>query len=240
VSERSEEGPPPLKTKRISSARETDRHFQRETSKLEQIDYRWHIIKRPIVTVGGELTLQTLDLIWDEELGFYEAPFQVKANCGMLMIDDFGRQRVHPKDLLNRWIYPLEKQVDFLTLHTGKKFAIPFIQLLVFATNLDPASLVDEAFLRRIKYRIKIEPPNESQFREIFKMVCAQKRVPYNESVINYLIERYYTSMGREFRACHPRDIIELIIDNARYRSSAPVLTPEVLDAVCRDFFVDL
>src|SRR5437879_1853403 len=137
-----------------------------------RFDHRWVVSKRPIVMTGGELTLETLDLIYDETSKFYEAPFQMKANGGIFMVDDFGRQRVTPKDLLNRWIVPLEKRVDYLTLHTGKKIEIPFDMLIIFSTNLDPADLVDEAFLRRIRYKIGIDAPSVEQYDEIFKRIC--------------------------------------------------------------------
>src|SRR5438874_2239397 len=141
-----------------------------------RFDHRWVVSKRPIVMTGGELTLETLDLIYDETSKFYEAPFQMKANGGIFMVDDFGRQRVSPKDLLNRWIVPLEKRVDYLTLHTGKKIEIPFDMLIIFSTNLDPADLVDEAFLRRIRYKIGIEAPSVEQYDEIFKRICTRRR----------------------------------------------------------------
>ena len=172
------------------------------------MDNRWQLCRRPAVVVGGELTLETLDLIYSETARFYEAPFQVKANGGMLLIDDFGRQKVHPTDLLNRWIVPLEKRVDFLTLHTGKKFEIPFDQLVVFSTNLDPKELVDEAFLRRIKYKIEVGNPDEESFREIFRRVCEAAGIPYVEQAVTYLFEHYYKPRNMELRACHPRDLV--------------------------------
>src|SRR5262249_13113613 len=154
-----------------------------------EMDARWSLCRRPAVVVGGELTLGTLDLIYSETSRFYEAPFQVKANGGMLLIDDFGRQKVHTTDLLNRWIVTLEKRIDFLTLHTGKKFEIPFDQLIVFSTNLDPKELVDEAFLRRIKYKIEVPNPDEDSYREIFRRVCDAAGIAYNENAVTYLLE---------------------------------------------------
>jgi predicted ATPase with chaperone activity len=205
-----------------------------------EFDRRWQLCRRPAVIVGGELTLETLDLVYSDTARFYEAPFQVKANGGMLLIDDFGRQKVHPTDLLNRWIVPLEKRVDFLTLHTGKKFEIPFDQLVVFSTNLDPKELVDEAFLRRIKYKIEVGNPSEAQFREIFKRLCEASRIPYVDQAVTYLLEKYYKPRGMSLRACHPRDIIGLIKDSARYRQMPPALSKELLDHACGVFFVDL
>jgi predicted ATPase with chaperone activity len=205
-----------------------------------EMDKRWSLCERPSVVVGGELTLETLDLIYSDTARFYEAPFQVKANGGMLLIDDFGRQKVHPTDLLNRWIVPLEKRIDFLTLHTGKKFEIPFDQLVVFSTNLDPKELVDEAFLRRIKYKIEVGNPSEQHYRAIFKRVCDSAQVPYVDQAVSYLLEHYYKPRGKELRACHPRDIVNLIRDSARYRQAPPSLSRDLIDQACDVFFVDL
>ncbi len=205
-----------------------------------EMDARWQLCRRPSVIVGGELTLETLDLIYSETARFYEAPFQVKANGGMLLIDDFGRQKVHPTDLLNRWIVPLEKRIDFLTLHTGKKFEIPFDQLIVFSTNLDPKELVDEAFLRRIKYKIEVGNPDEKSYREIFRRVCEAAGIPYVDQAVTYLMQQYYTPRNMELRACHPRDLVQLIKDTARYRQIAPALSRELLDQAVTVFLVDL
>jgi predicted ATPase with chaperone activity len=205
-----------------------------------EMDNRWQLCRRPAVIVGGELTLETLDLIYSPSARFYEAPFQVKANGGMLLIDDFGRQKVHPTDLLNRWIVPLEKRIDFLTLHTGKKFEIPFEQLLVFSTNLDPKELVDEAFLRRIKYKIEVGNPSERTFREIFQRVCEAAGIPYVDQAVTYLIEGYYKPRNMQLRACHPRDLVALIKDAARYRQIPPALSKDLLDKACEVFLVNL
>jgi predicted ATPase with chaperone activity len=203
-----------------------------------EFDRRWLLSHRPSVVVGGELTLETLDLIYNEGTQFYEAPFQVKANGGMLLIDDFGRQRVHPTDLLNRWIVPLEKRIDFLTLHTGKKFEIPFDQLIIFATNLDPKELVDEAFLRRIKYKIDVKNPTEDEYRQIFRDVCKAKGIRYSDDVVAYVLQTYYRQFDMELRSCHPRDIVNLICDVARFRRLKPSLAKELVDQACRSFFV--
>jgi predicted ATPase with chaperone activity len=205
-----------------------------------EMDNRWQLAKRPAVIVGGELTLETLDLIYSDTARFYEAPFQVKANGGMLLIDDFGRQKVHPTDLLNRWIVPLEKRVDYLTLHTGKKFEIPFDQLIVFSTNLDPKELVDEAFLRRIKYKIEVGNPDEKQYREIFRRVCEASGVPYVEQAVSYLLEHTYKPRNLQLRSCHPRDLVALVKDAARYRAQAPALSRELLDMAVEVFLVDV
>jgi predicted ATPase with chaperone activity len=203
-----------------------------------EMDNRWVLCKRPSVVVGGELTLESLDLLYSETSRFYEAPFQVKANGGMLLIDDFGRQKVHPTDLLNRWIVPLEKRVDYLTLHTGKKFEIPFEQLICFSTNLDPAQLVDEAFLRRIKYKIDVPDPDEDAYRRIFQRVCESAGIPYVNQAVNYLFEHYYKARNLPLRACHPRDLIQLILDAARYRQVPPALSKELLDQAVLNYMV--
>jgi predicted ATPase with chaperone activity len=205
-----------------------------------EMDQRWQLCRRPTVVVGGELTLETLDLTYSESARFYEAPFQVKANGGMLLIDDFGRQKVHPTDLLNRWIVPLEKRTDFLTLHTGKKFEIPFDQLIVFSTNLDPMQLVDEAFLRRIKYKIEVKNPDEAAFREIFRRVCDASAIPYVDQAVTFLIENVYKPRRIDLRACHPRDLLALVRDAARYRQVAPSLSKDLLEQACQVFLVDL
>lgn len=152
-------------------------------------DPRWIKIKRPMIMVGGELTLQGLDLVYDPINKYYEAPFQVKSNGGMFLIDDFGRQLVRPRDLLNRWIVPLEKGVDFLTLSTGRKIEMPFSVLIVFSTNIDPRDLVDEAFLRRIRHKIEFGDPTYEQFRDIFKRVCSAKGVQYDEQALGVFAE---------------------------------------------------
>src|SRR5881628_2972807 len=202
-------------------------------------DHRWVISKRPIVMTGGELTLETLDLIYDETSKFYEAPFQMKANGGIFMVDDFGRQRVSPKDLLNRWIVPLEKRVDYLTLHTGKKMEIPFDMLIIFSTNLDPADLVDEAFLRRIRYKIGIEAPSVEQYEEIFRRICARKNIEYRAESMSQILAIYRTkNIG--LRSCHPRDIIEQLIDTARFLGQPPALTSQLVEMACESYFVSL
>jgi hypothetical protein len=206
----------------------------------KEIDRRWLLSKRPLVEVGGELTLETLDLVYNERRRFYEAPFQMKANGGLMILDDFGRQRVHPRDLLNRWIVPLEKRVDFLTLHTGKKFEVPFEQLIFFVTNLDPRELVDEAFLRRIKYKVEIPNPTEESYRSIFRMAATAQGIRYSDDVVTYIIDAYYKPFDRELRSCHPRDIVGLVVDIARFKRVRPALDPDLVDQACRSFFVTI
>jgi SpoVK/Ycf46/Vps4 family AAA+-type ATPase len=196
-------------------------------------------VKRPVVTVGGELTLEMLDLSFNTISKFYEAPLQLKANTGVFVVDDFGRQRIRPRDLLNRWIVPLESRVDYLTLHTGKKFEIPFDVLIVFATNLNPASLADEAFLRRIPYKIYAKNPTTDEFGRIFEMNCRRKGLAFDPVVVEYLLRRYYEPRGLELRACHPRDIVEQVMDMCRYHNRTPTITRDLLDQACTNYFVE-
>ncbi|MBU1487962.1 ATP-binding protein [bacterium] len=202
-------------------------------------DARWVLCKRPTIVVGGELTLADLDLIYVESAKFYEAPFQMKANGGLLLIDDFGRQKCSPVELLNRWIVPLEKNVDYLALATGKKITVPFDQIIVYSTNLDPGDLVDEAFLRRIQYKIEIPDPDREGFTKIFELVCNGKKVEFKKDIVDYLIETHYISKNRPFRACHPRDLLNQAIDYAHYRGLKPELTKEALDYACESYFVE-
>lgn len=203
-------------------------------------DPRWLRIRRPMIMVGGELTLDGLDLVYDNINKYYEAPFQVKANGGMFLIDDFGRQQVRPRDLLNRWIVPLEKGVDFLTLATGRKIELPFFVLIVFSTNLDPRDLVDEAFLRRIRHKIEITDPTFEQFREIFKRVCAAKGIKYDEQALAYLLKAWYIEQDRKLRSVHPRDLLNQLLDIATYLNKPPMLTKDMIDRAAASYFVNL
>ena len=203
-------------------------------------DPRWVKIRRPFIVVGGELTLEGLDLVFDDTHKFYEAPFQVKANGGILLIDDFGRQQVRPRDLLNRWIVPLENRIDFLTLHTGRKVEIPFDVLVVFSTNLPPKDLVDEAFLRRLRHKVEIGDPSYEEYREIFKRVAADKKIPYNDQGLAYLLQEYYIKRNRKLRASHPRDLCDQILDIGSYLAVEPVMSREMLDRAASAYFVDL
>jgi len=205
-----------------------------------RIDSRWVRIKRPVIMVGGELTLDGLELIYDPTNKYYEAPYQMKANGGMFLIDDFGRQQVRPHDLLNRWIVPMEKEVDFLSLHTGRKVEVPFKVLVVFSTNLPPRDLVDEAFLRRIRHKIEIMPPTFAGYREIFKRVARARGIAYDEKAVRYLLKEYYVDQKHPLRANHPRDLIDQLLDIAHYRSEVPRLTKDLLDLAADSFFVDL
>ncbi|GJQ51813.1 MAG: ATPase AAA [Anaerolineaceae bacterium] len=203
-------------------------------------DPRWVKIRRPFVVVGGELTLEGLDLVYDDINKFYEAPFQVKANGGILLIDDFGRQQVRPRDLLNRWIVPLENRVDFLTLHTGLKIEVPFDVLIVFSTNLPPRDLVDEAFLRRLRHKIEIGDPTYEEYREIFRRVAADKKVEYSDRGLAYLLQNWYIKRNRKLRASHPRDLCDQILDISSYLGTPPAMTEDMLDRAASAYFVDL
>ena len=204
-----------------------------------QIDRRWIRIRRPVAIVGGELTLEMLDLTFNPLSKLHEAPIQLKANGGVFLVDDFGRQRIRPQDLLNRWIVPLESRVDYLTLNTGRKFQVPFDVLIVFATNLDPASLADEAFLRRIPYKIAVTDPTIEEFTQIFEMNCRSRRLRFDPVIVTYLQRRHYEPAQRPMRACHPRDLLEQVDALCRYRGIEPNLTRELLDRACETYFVD-
>jgi predicted ATPase with chaperone activity len=203
-------------------------------------DPRWVKIRRPFIIVGGELTLAGLDLVFDDTNKFYEAPFQVKSNGGILLIDDFGRQLVRPRDLLNRWIVPLENRIDFLTLHTGRKIEVPFDVLVVFSTNLPPRDLVDEAFLRRLRHKIEIGDPSYEEYREIFKRVASLKGVRYDDQGLAYLLQEYYIKPNRKLRASHPRDLCDQILDISRYLGNEPVMNPDLIDRAADAYFVEL
>src|ERR1700716_3249056 len=202
-------------------------------------DRRWVRIRRPVVMVGGELTLDMLDLTFNPISKFHEAPIQLKANGGVFLVDDFGRQRIRPEDLLNRWIVPLESRWDYLTLHTGKKFQVPFDVLIVFATNLDPASLADEAFLRRIPYKIPIVDPTVEQFTRIFELNCRRRNLRFHQVMVAYLQRRHYGPYQRPLRACHRRDLLDQVSALCRYQGREPAITRALLDAACDSYFVN-
>jgi hypothetical protein len=203
-------------------------------------DPRWVKIRRPFIVVGGELSIAGLDLVYDDVHKYYEAPFHLKANGGIFLIDDFGRQQIRPRDLLNRWIVPLENRIDYLTLHTGRKIEIPFDVLVVFSTNLPPKDLVDEAFLRRLRHKIEIGDPSYEDYREIFKKVAAAKGVTYSDQGLAHLLQEWYIKKDRRLRASHPRDLCDQIIDFARYFGKEPVMSTELIDRAAESYFVEL
>jgi hypothetical protein len=209
--------------------------LEQQDSAIEH-DRRWLKIQRPLIIVGGELTLDNTDLTWSESAKFYEAPFQVKSNGGTLVIDDFGRQRVAPTDLLNRWILPLERRVDFLTLHSGKKIEVPFEQLVVFSTNLDERDLVDEAFLRRMGYRARVEPPTPAAFAEIFKRTAKARGVAIDDECLNHIINRY-AEEKRIMKGCEPRDLLKKVNDICLFEGRQLKLTTELVDLAWGNYF---
>ncbi len=199
-------------------------------------DRRWAFIERPLVVVGGELTLENADLTWSEAAKFYEAPFQMKSNGGTLVIDDFGRQRVAPQDLLNRWIVPLERRVDYLALHTGKKIEVPFEQLVVFSTNLEEKDLADQAFLRRMGYRARVEPPTPAAYSEIFKRVSYTRGIACDQSIITHVLNKYRIE-HKMMKGCEPRDLLDRITDICLFEGQKLELTPQVIDTAWRNYF---
>jgi predicted ATPase with chaperone activity len=202
-------------------------------------DPRYTKIRRPVVMTGGELTLEQLDLQYDFDSKMYQAPFQMKANGGVLIVDDFGRQRVPPRDLLNRWIVPLEKRLDYLTLHTGGKFPVPFDCLLIFATNIDPRDLVEEAFLRRIHYKIEVGSPTKAQYVTIFHRYCQKVGIRFTQRAVDYIYSNFYERYSIAPRGCHPRDLVDHVRDIAKYRDEDPLLSAELMDRACRSYFLD-
>jgi hypothetical protein len=202
-------------------------------------DLRWVPCRRPTVIVGGELTLDMLDLAYNPTLKYYNAPLQLKANNGLFIVDDLGRQQIKPQELLNRWIIPLENQQDFLSLHTGQKFVIPFDQFLIFATNLEPRTLMDEAFLRRIRSKVKVHHVEKEQFLAIFRLVCSTHQLEFDEQTVSYLMSQYYGDDQRPMNACHPRDLVEHILDYCTFNEKTPNLSKEHLDHACQVYFVD-
>jgi hypothetical protein len=201
-------------------------------------DTRWILCRRPVVIAGGEMTEEALELKFNPVTKFYEAPHQLRANNGIFIIDDFGRQKVSPRQLLNRWMYPLETRQDFCCLHTGQQFGIPFDQLIIFSTNLNPYSLADEAFLRRIRHKIFVGYVSPEQYLEIFRRVCSEHNIPFDPEIIRDMMARYYVISARPLCACHPRDLIENLVDRARFMGQPPQLTSQELDHVCQTYFV--
>jgi hypothetical protein len=199
-------------------------------------DRRWIQIQRPMIMVGGELTLENTDLAWNDNSRYYEAPFQVKSNGGTLVIDELGRQRVSSRDLLNRWIMPLEKRVDYLTLHSGKKIAVPFEQLVVFSTNLDEKEFVDEAFLRRMGYRARLELPTPAAYGEIFRRAAALRGLAVDHENVSYLLHKYGAE-SRPMKCCEPRDLLNRISDICALEGRALQVSPDLIDAAWGNYF---
>ncbi len=211
---------------------------EEELSRPGMSDRRWVVIRRPAVFAGGELSAHHLDLMLDEVHKTYEAPIQMKANGGLLVVDDFGRQRLEAVYLLNRWVIPLEQHVDYLSLHSGARFEVPFDAISLFVTNLAPAGLADDAFLRRIRYKVEVPGPDAPSFIEILKHECQRHDVAYDDAAASHFMNTYYSNGTREMRGCHPRDIVEAIADAARYQGHGRTLTPAAIDEACANYFV--
>jgi hypothetical protein len=207
---------------------------------LNHIDKRWIRIRRPTVVVGGELTMNNLEVTLNTSTGISEAPMQLKSNCGTLVIDDFGRQRMSTDELLNRWIVPLEKRYDYLNLANGKKIEVPFDQLVIFSTNLEPRDLVDDAFLRRIPYKIEVIDPTEEEFRDLFKMMAPKLGFNYDDDVVTYLLETHYRPISRRMRCCHPRDLLMQARNLCLYENREPELTKDAMDFAVENYFAVL
>jgi predicted ATPase with chaperone activity len=215
-------------------------HQRLELSVDHEQDGRWVRCRRPRMMVGGELTIEMLDLQFNSSTRFYTGPVQMKANNGILIIDDFGRQRVSPEELLNRWVVPLDRRIDFITLAGGRKIEIPFDLLVVFATNLDPAKLADEAFLRRIQTKIKIDFMAPDQFREIFRRLCVKHELDYEHALADELMRIIGQDRREPLRACYPRDILHQILWAAQYRQEKPRLDRKALEDACNNYFLAL
>jgi predicted ATPase with chaperone activity len=205
-----------------------------------KVDQRWGLFQRPAVMVGGELTMEALGLRYEPVAKFYEAPLQLKANGGMFLIDDFGRQQISPQQLLNRWIVPLESSIDFLRLQSGQTMEVPFRQLIVFSTNLDPADLVDGAFLRRIQMKVEVGGPDEKMFYQIFVAMCKVLNIAFDKDGFVHLLKKWYRDTGRPLQSVHPRDILKTIIAISEYEGLPPRMTPALLDEACESYFVDV
>lgn len=205
-----------------------------------KIDNRWVRIRRPSIIAGGELTMNNLEVTLNTSTGISEAPVQLKSNCGTLVIDDFGMQRMSTRELLSRWVVPLEKRYDYLNLANGKKIQVPFDQLIAFSTNMEPRELVDEAFLRRIPYKIEVDDPSEAEFRQLLVMMCKTLNIPYRQEPIDYLIEKHYRAAGRPFRRCQPRDLLMQIRNHCFYQGIPPELTNEHFDFSVETYFAVL
>ncbi len=213
--------------------------FQTEGKPDVKFDKRWMLFQRPAVMVGGELTMDSLDLRYEPIAKVYEAPLQMKANGGMFLIDDFGRQQISPHELLNRWIVPLESEIDFLRLQSGQTIEVPFRELIVFSTNLDPGQLVDGAFMRRIQMKVEVGGPDEKMFYQIFTGACKAYNVPFDKKSFVYLLQEWYRKSNRVMQSVHPRDIVKTVVSICEYESMTPYLSPELIDEACDSYFVD-
>ncbi|MEX0786909.1 MAG: ATP-binding protein [Dehalococcoidia bacterium] len=223
----------------VSAERRQDADYAPASSERRR-DRRWAIAKRPVVSVGGELTLQELELRYSPLSHFYIAPLQWKANSGVLIVDDFGRQMIQPQELLNRWIVPMEQGIDHLSMHTGDTIELPFDTLLIFSSNIPPGRLGDEAFFRRIRHKVETPNPTEEEYLDILRVVCKDRNVAYSDEAAQYLLSTHYRENGRERKACHPRDIADLLVDITGFYSTEPKLEPRWIDLACHSYFVDM
>ncbi len=210
---------------------------QRRLLRQDSHDPRWVKVRRPTVMVGGELTMDSLEIRHNAKANVGEAPLQMKSNGGSLLIDDFGRQRINPVELLNRWIVPLEKRYDFLTLASGKKIQVPFDQLILFSTNLEPSDLVDEAFLRRIPFKVNVPDPDEDEFRLLFELAAGAFGCTPDSAAVEHLLAAHYRTTGRAKRRCHPRDLLLQVHCYCSYNDRPMALTPENLDRAVESYF---
>jgi hypothetical protein len=218
---------------------DADREPSALTVSIERsYDRRWAKCKRPFIVSGGELTMDMLDLQYNQTSKIYEAPFQLKANNGIYLIDDFGRQRATPAEVLNRWIVPMERRVDYLSFLTGGKMTAPFDAFLVFSTNLNPADLGDEAFLRRIQYKMLLRGPAENEFTRIFEAFCTARKLPFSRDLIQRFVEKHYRRSGKPFRRCHPRDVLSHALNLVHFEKLPFALTDEILDRAFESCFL--
>ena len=208
-------------------------------SLVKNYDPRWRMYRRPFVMVGGELTMESLELRFDLLAKIYEAPLQMKANCGLFLIDDFGRQQISPTQLLNRWIVPLETEIDFFRLQTGQTFNVPFKQLIIFSTNLDPEDLVDDAFMRRIQMKVEVTSPDEKMFYQIFVSQCNSLKIPFDKASFIHLLQEWYQKKGRKLQSVHPRDILKVVAAMCEYLGEPIRLSPQLIDEACQSYFVE-
>lgn len=216
-----------------------DKHYHRSVADRRpgiERDRRWLQIQRPLIVVGGELTIENCELEWSNVFNYYVAPFQLKSNGGTLVIDDLGRQLVDQQAFLNRWIPALERRIDFLTLRSGKKIEVPFQQLVVFSTNLEEKDLLNDAFLRRIGYRASIEPPSASAYIEIFKRAAADKKIALDDENLNHVLHKY-TAERRPMRACEPRDLLNRVNDICKLKGRTLELAPDLMDLAWNNYF---
>ena len=212
---------------------------KQHTQVYGEVDPRFGLFRRPSVVVGGELKLDELDLRFDPTAKTYEAPLQMKANGGLFLIDDFGRQQARPLEMLNRWIVPLDEQVDYLRLKTGQTLVVPFRQLIVFATNLRPYELAEDAFFRRIQMKVKVDSPSEENYRKIFELNCKLFEVEFDEEIYNYLVNTYYRDVGRDFQAVHPGDLLTILKALCKYENRKLSLAIDLIDSACQSYFVE-